>query len=345
MDALLQPSATAWVSRRAETRVTHRLTAMRYIDVDGLRVSRIGLGTWQFGSREWGYGEQYAREIAPALLRRALELGITMIDTAEAYGPARSERIIGAELGDLLDGQRDGLTVATKLMPIAPAEPVVAWQCAGSRRRLQVDRLDLYYVHWVNPFVSPRRVGQAVRPLLEAGHVRQFAVSNHSVAQWQAFERGLGAKAIANQVQFSLVSPDPADDLVPYAEETGRCIVAWSPMGKGLLAGRDPASLPPVRRSMDGRVKGAHTSNALMELQAALAEIATSNDATSAQVALAWVISHPNTVAIPGARVVSQLEQNAAAADLVLADDELARLTELARPFRRTPVADGGSPR
>ncbi len=318
---------------------------MRYIDVDGLRVSRIGLGTWQFGSREWGYGEQYAREIAPALLRRALELGITMIDTAEAYGPARSERIIGAELGELLDGQRDGITVATKLMPIAPAEAIVAWQCAGSRRRLQTDRLDLYYIHWTNPFVSPRRVGQAVRPLLDAGLVRRFAVSNHSVAQWKAFERGLGAKAVANQVQFSLLSPDPAEDLVPYAEKTGRFIVAWSPMGKGLLAGRDPASLPPMRRAMGNRVKGADTAAALRELQGAVAEIAVANDATPAQVALAWVVSHPNTVAIPGARTVSQLEQNAAAADLVLSDDEVARLSELARPFRRSRPAGEASAR
>jgi aryl-alcohol dehydrogenase-like predicted oxidoreductase len=316
-------------------------SGMRYIEVDGLRLSRIGLGTWQFGSREWGYGEQYAREIAPALLRRARELGITMIDTAEAYGPARSERIIGAELGDLVDGDRDGLIVATKMMPIAPAEPIVAWQCAGSRRRLRMDRLDLYYVHWVNPFVSSRRVGQALRPLLDAGHVRRFAVSNHSVPQWQAFERGLGATAIVDQVQFSLVSPDPAQNLVPYAAETGRCIVAWSPMGKGLLAGRDPASLPRLRRAMGTKMTGTDTAAAIGALQGAVAEIAHANGATPAQVALAWVVSHPNTVAIPGARTMSQLEQNAAAADLVLADDEVAQLTELARPFRRAQAGGG----
>ena len=308
---------------------------MRYIEVDGLRVSRIGLGTWQFGSREWGYGEQYARETAPALLRRAIELGITMIDTAEMYGLAKSERIIGDELGGLTDGQRAGLIVATKFMPIAPAEPIVAWQCAGSRRRLRMDRLDLYYAHWPNPFVSPRRVGQAVRPLLEAGHVRRFGVSNHSVEQWQAFERGLRARAVANQVQFSLVSPGPADDLVPYAAASDRCIVAYSPMGQGLLAGRDYATLPAMRRTMGPRAKGGDTASAVAARQQALAEIAVANGATAAQVALAWVVSHPSTVAIPGAHTVGQLEQNAAAADLVLGDDELARLTELSRPFRR----------
>jgi aryl-alcohol dehydrogenase-like predicted oxidoreductase len=304
---------------------------MRYIEVDGLRVSRIGLGTWQFGSREWGYGEQYANETAPALLRRAIELGITMIDTAEAYGPARSEAIIGEELAGLSNEQRTGLTVATKLMPVAPAEPIVAWECAGSRRRLRVDALDLYYIHWPNPFVTPKRIGQAVRPLLRDGLVRRFAVSNHTLDQWQAFERGLGAKAIANQVQFSLLSPSPARDLVPYAAEHQRLIVGYSPVGQGILAGRDPKSLPLARRASLRRAGGP----AVAALQQAIAEIAIANTATPAQVALAWVISHPNTVAIPGARTVQQLELNAAAADLVLADDELARLTELSAPFSR----------
>ncbi len=308
---------------------------MRNIEVDGLRVSRIGLGTWQFGSREWGYGEHYASETAPALLRRAIELGITMIDTAEAYGPARSEAIIGDELGGLADGQRAGLTVATKLMPIAPAERIVAWECAGSRRRLRMDRLDLYYIHWPNPFVSPRRVGQAVRPLLQDGHVRRFGVSNHSIEQWQDFERGLRAKAMANQVRFSLVSPGPADDLVPYAAEHDRLIVAYSPIGQGVLAGRDPGSMPRARRAQRGRAYSSDAGSRVAELQRALADIAIANAATPAQVALAWVVSHPNTIAIPGARTIHQLEQNAAAADLVLSDADLARLTELAAPFRR----------
>ncbi len=305
---------------------------MRYIDVDGLRVSRIGLGTWQFGSREWGYGEQYATETAPELLRQAIELGITMIDTAEAYGPGRSEAIIGDELGGLADGQRAGLVVATKFLPIAPAEAVVAWQCAGSRRRLRMDRLDLYYAHWPNPFVSALRVGQAARPLLEAGLVRRVGVSNYSIEQWQGFERGLRAKAFANQVRFSLVSPAPAEDLVPYAAANDRLIVAFSPIAQGFLAGRPAESLPRMRRA---RLRGAVASDpgALARLQQALAEIGIAHGATPAQVALAWVVSHPNTIAIPGARTEQQLELNAAAADLELSDDELARLTELSGLF------------
>ncbi len=159
-----------------------------------MRLSRIGLGTWQFGSREWGYGDGYATDVAPALIHRAVELGITMLDTAEAYGPGRSEKIIGEALPSLTDEERAGLVVATKFLPIAPAEPIVAWQAAGSRRRLGMDVLDLLYVHWKNPFVSARRVMQAMRPLVEEGLVRRAGVSNFTLAQWREAEAALRAR-------------------------------------------------------------------------------------------------------------------------------------------------------
>jgi aryl-alcohol dehydrogenase-like predicted oxidoreductase len=305
---------------------------MRYVDVDGMRVSRIGLGAWQFGSREWGYGESYATETAPALVRRALDLGITMIDTAEAYGPARSERIIRDALATIPDAEQDGLVVATKFMPIAPAEPVVAWQARGSRRRLGVDALDLYYAHWPNPFVSPRRTMQSVRPLLAEGVVRRVGVSNHSLGAWQEAERALRAPVIANQVRFSLASPGPASDLVPYAAANARLVVAYSPLAQGLLArdGAPPTGTSPRGfRSRDPRFRAAGDGR-LAPLTDAIHAIAAAHGATPAQVALAWLLSHPNTVAIPGARTVEQLEENAAAADLDLAADQIARLTALA---------------
>ena len=204
---------------------------MRYLEAAGLLVSRVGLGTWQFGSREWGYGAAYASEVAPALLRRAVELGITLIDTAEAYGPGHSERIIGATLARMPRAERARLVVATKFLPIVPAEPILAWQAAGSRRRLGVDALDLYYAHWPNPFVSAQRVMQSVRPLVASGLVRRVGVSNYSPEQWRAAERALRAPVVANQVPFSLVSPGPARDLVPYAAAEDR-------LGRRVLAAR-----------------------------------------------------------------------------------------------------------
>lgn len=299
---------------------------MRYLDIDGSRVSRVGLGTWQFGAREWGYGETYARETAPALVRRAIELGITMLDTAEAYGFGRSERIIGSTLAGFADEHRDRLTVATKFLPLAPAEPVVAWQAAGSRRRLDVETIDLYYAHWPNPFVSPRRTMQALRPLLDAGIVRQVGVSNHSLERWRAAERGLGRPVVANQVRFNLLTPGPALDLVPYAAEAGRAVVAYSPLAQGLLAADEDAVRPSGMRGLDRRFSEA--GRARIALLADLVRtIAAAHRATPAQVSLAWVLSHPSTVVIPGARTLEQLEENAAAADLVLTDDEVERLT------------------
>jgi aryl-alcohol dehydrogenase-like predicted oxidoreductase len=303
---------------------------MRSIEIDGLRTSRIGLGTWQFGSREWGYGETYARETAPALIRRALELGITMIDTAEVYGPGHSERIIGETLAGIPEQDRAGLTVATKFMPIAPAERIVAWEAAGSRRRLQTDALDLYYAHQRNPFVSPRRVMQSLRPLLAEGLVRRVGVSNYSLSHWREAERALHAPVIANQVRFSLADPAPAQDLVPYAAEHDRLVVAYSPLAQGLLhVDREWTQVRDFRRTM----RPARRMNGFEPLAAAVREVAAAHDATPTQVALAWVLAHPNTIAIPGARTIEQLESNAAAADLVLSEDEVERLSAEAKAF------------
>jgi aryl-alcohol dehydrogenase-like predicted oxidoreductase len=299
---------------------------MRYVEAGGPLVSRIGLGTWQFGSREWGYGESYASQVAPALLRRAIELGITLIDTAEAYGPARSERIIGATLAEIPAEERARLVIATKFLPIAPAEPILAWQAAGSRRRLGVDTLDLYYAHWPNPLVSVRRVMQAVRPLVDAGVVRRVGVSNYSVDQWRTAERALRSPVVANQVRFSLLSPGPARDLVPYAVTADRLVVAYSPLGQGLLSGLAGAGTVRGLRARNG-LFGPRGQQRLAPLVDGLREIAAAHDATAAQVALAWVLHHPNTVAIPGARTLEQLEENAAAADLLLSDAEFAHLS------------------
>jgi len=306
---------------------------MRYVEVDGLRTSVIGLGTWQFGSREWGYGEAYAAETAPALVRRALELGITMLDSAEVYGMGRSERIIGAALATLAPEARADLVVATKFLPIAPAEPILARQAAGSRRRLGVEALDLYYAHWPNPFVSVRRTMQALRPLVDAGLVRRVGVSNYPLERWMDAERALRFPVVANQVRFSLANPAPAQDLVPHAAAMGRVIVAYSPLGQGFLARRADAA------ASGERPRGIRAANPLYRsrsraglapLTRELDEIAAAHGATRAQVALAWVIHHPNTIAIPGARTLAQLEENAAAADLRLGDDELARLAAAA---------------
>ena len=206
---------------------------MRYVEVDGLRLSAIGLGTWQFGSREWGYGETYATEAAPAIVRRAIELGVTLIDTAEMYGFGRSERIVGGAI----EGRRDEVVLATKLLPILPVQPVVDRQVRGSLRRLGVETIDLYQVHFPNPLASPRATMAPLRRLLDRGSVRRIGVSNHSLGRWRASERALGQRILTNQVRFSLTSPLAHWELVPYARDEGRVVIAYSPLGQGLLGG------------------------------------------------------------------------------------------------------------
>ncbi len=296
---------------------------MRYIEVEGLRLSVIGLGTWQFGTREWGYGDGYAADVAPALVRRAAELGVTFIDTAEGYGPGRSERIVGAAIR----GLEPRPIVATKLTPIAPAEPIVAWQARGSARRLGVSSIDLYQVHWSNPFVSPRRVMQSIRPLVDEGLVAHVGVSNFSLDQWRESEHALRRPVVSDQVRFSLASPAPLRDLVPYAVERGRVVIAYSPLGQGLLSGgHEPGTRVVGMRRMTPQLRGDGLERARPLIET-LREVARAHAATPAQVALAWLISNPNVVAIPGARTIEQLEENVAAADLELSADQVARLT------------------
>lgn len=303
---------------------------MRYVEVAGLRLSAIGLGTWQFGSREWGYGAAYAAEIAPAIVQRAIELGVTLIDTAEIYGFGRSERIVG----QAISGHRDAVVLATKLVPALPIPAVVDWQVRGSLRRLGVDAIDLYQVHFPNPFVSPRRTMAPLRSLVERSVVRHVGVSNHSVGRWQASEQGLGRPVLTNQVRFSLGAPLPRWELVPYARDAGRVIIAYSPLGQGLLSGRHTVgSATPLdvrRRSPLFKPRGLRLAEPLLDT---LGDVAAAHAATPAQVALAWLIAQGPVVAIPGARTVAQLEENVAAAELDLSGPELDRLTAASARF------------
>ena len=300
---------------------------MRYVEVDGLRASAIGLGTWQFGSREWGYGETYAATVAPDIVRRAFELGITFIDTAEAYGLGRSERIVGSAL----QGRPDDVIVATKLLPLLPLRAITAWRGRASRDRLGVDAIDLYQLHFPNPIVPARTTMRGMRRLLDDGVIRRAGVSNHSLRGWRVAERALGRPVVTNQVRFSLASPSPRWDLVPYARDRDRVVIAYSPLAQGLLARGVGAGAGPTGTGMAARRRNPlaleRNRRRARPLLEALADVAGAHGATPAQVALAWVISHGNVIAIPGAHTIEQLEENAAAADIDLTEPELDRLS------------------
>ena len=309
---------------------------MRYIEVNGARVSVIGLGTWQFGSKEWGYGQDYAQSESGQILGRALDLGINLVDTAEIYGRGESERIVGK----YLDGRRDEAFVATKVLPVAPTAKYVEKHGRASAGRLGIDMIDLYQIHWPNPVVPLSQQMDGMRRLQQAGIVTAVGVSNFSLARWKAAEAALGTPVLSNQVQYSLVSRKPDAELIPYAQRNDRLVIAYSPLGMGLLSGRYDADHPPTGSArLNNPLFLPENLERARPLIDATREIATAHDATPTQVALAWVVQHPNVVAIPGASSVAQLEANVAAADLELSADDVERLTRASDAFHPTKGA------
>jgi aryl-alcohol dehydrogenase-like predicted oxidoreductase len=312
---------------------------VEYLDVDGLGpVSRIGLGTWQFGSREWGYGDSYADRAAVDIVRRARELGITLFDTAEVYGFGRSERILGAALGH----ERGEVVVASKVFPVLPFPPVVRQRWAASARRLGVTRIPLYQVHQPNPVVPDSVIMPAFQQLLAEGGIGAAGVSNYPLERWRAADAALGAPVVSNQVQFSLAHARPLEDLVPFAERENRLVIAYSPLAQGLLGGRYTVDDRPGGVRAVNPLFGTENLRRLAPLLDLLREVAAAHDAKPAQVALAWLIRLPRVVVIPGASSVEQLESNAAAAGISLRPDEHEALTAAARAF--TPVSAARKP-
>jgi len=303
---------------------------MKYIEVAGLgRVSQVGVGTWQFGSREWGYGNAYATGTAHDIVRRALELGVTLFDTAEAYGFGKSERILGEALG----ADRTEVIVASKIFPVAPFPVIVRNRERGSARRLQLSRIPLYQVHQPNPVVPDSVIMPGMRTLLKEGRIGAVGVSNYSLERWRKADAALGSSVVSNQVQFSLADPGPLEDVVPFAEQEGRIVMAYSPLAQGLLSGKYTAKNRPggVRRM--NPLFGTENLRRVAPLLSVLRQVATTHDAEPAQVALAWLLSFPRVVAIPGASSVEQLEFNVAASELELDASSRAALTDAARAF------------
>ena len=316
---------------------------MKFLDVAGVRLSSVGLGTWQFGSREWGYGPVYAQGIAPAVLAASLDLGVNLIDTAEIYGFGRSERIVG----EALAGRRDEAFLATKLFPILPFDPIVTRRANLSAGRLGTQVIDLYQVHWPNPVVPLSATMRPLARLQREGLVRHVGVSNFSLERWRRAEEHLGGPVLTNQVRYNLVDRRIERDVLPWAGEHDRVVIAYSPLQQGLLSARyGPDNVPKGLRS--------NTPDFLPEnlrriepLLGVLRRIADAHDASAAQVSLAWCLRRPNVIVIPGASSVAQAESNAEAADLELTDDEDAELTAASDDFQpiRGAAAVGGMAR
>jgi aryl-alcohol dehydrogenase-like predicted oxidoreductase len=305
----------------------------RKLGRQGLTVSSMGLGC--MGMSEF-YGPADDAE-SIATIHRALELGVTFLDTADIYGPFKNEELVGRAIRD----RRDRVTLATKFgnerradgswVGVNGKPEYVRRACDASLRRLGVDHVDLYYQHRVDRTVPIEDTVGAMAELVRAGKVRFLGLSEAAPA---TIRRAHAVHPItALQTEYSLWSRDVEEEILPTVRELGIGFVAYSPLGRGFLSGRfrRPEDIPDgdYRRN-NPRFQGENFRRNL-DLVERVEEIAAEKGATPSQLALAWVLARgDDVVPIPGTKRRSYLEENAGAAEVVLAPDDLRRIDEVA---------------
>lgn len=270
------------------------ISTVRYETLyDGTDIPVIGLGTWRIGgamSANYSQDEAFIDTI-----RTALELGYRHIDTAEMYGEGHTEELIGNAIRDF---PRDELFVTTKVWHTNLRHDDVLAACDSSLRRLQLEYVDLYLVHWPNPRVPLNETFRALNRLVADGRVKRIGVSNFSLSQLKRAQELADTPIAANQVEYHLLSREPAHSgMIDYCRSNDILVTAYSPLGKG--------------RVLDNTT---------------VQRIANQRDATPAQVALAWVVQQRGVVTIPKSTSEQHLRENLAAAELRLSDEEIAEL-------------------
>jgi aryl-alcohol dehydrogenase-like predicted oxidoreductase len=307
---------------------------MKHISLGGLEVSRIGLGTMAMSGYYLDPNSSDAESIRT--IQRALELGVTHIDTAEVYGPYANEELVGRAL----TGRRDGVVLATKFgfvshsgggpgtLDSSPANIRTAIE--GSLKRLGTDRIDLYYQHRVDPNTPIEDTVGTLADLVAEGKVMHIGLSEAGPA---TIRRAHAVHPIAAlQTEYSLWTRDPEAALLPLLRELGIGFVPYSPLGHGFLTGtiRSPEDLA----DDDWRKNNPRFTEGNLERNLRIVDevesVASEVDATPAQVALAWLLAQGDDIApIPGTKRVSRVEENTAADGIELSAEQIARLNEL----------------
>ncbi|WP_175768891.1 aldo/keto reductase [Burkholderia cenocepacia] len=262
---------------------------------NGETIPKLGLGTWEMGERP----ARRADEIAA--LREGIELGMTLVDTAEMYGDGATEELVG----DALAGLRDDVFLVSKVYPHHASRRGVVAACDASLKRLRTDRLDLYLLHWRGSVPLAETV-EGFDALQRAGKIRHWGVSNFDTADMAELVAEAGGGACAtNQILYNIARRGPEFDLLPWLADHRIPAMAYSPVDHGRLPKRSP-----------------------------LDEIARLRGVSVMRVALAWVLAQPDVFAIPKASRIEHVRDNRAALDVVFSDDERAQLDAYFRPPR-----------
>ncbi|MDT3330287.1 aldo/keto reductase [Microbacterium sp. KSW-18] len=302
----------------------------------GPQVGRIGLGLMGISAFYTGAGQDDAG--GERTILGALDRGVTLLDTAEMYGPHTNEELLGKTLAE--SGRRDEVVLATKFGIVRHSDgrsgvdgsvENVRRSVEGSLQRLQTDRIDLYYQHRMDPAVPVEETAGALAELVQEGKIRGYGLSEASVATIRRAHAVHPVTAV--QTEYSLWTRDPEAELLPALRELGIGFVPYSPLGRGFLTGAirsaDQLDDDDFRRSNPRFEDEALAAN--LRIVDVIEGVAAEVEATPAQVALAWLLAQgEDIVPIPGTRKLERLEENIAAADLTLSDDQLRRLGDVA---------------
>jgi len=303
---------------------------MEYVTLGktGPKVSSVGIGAMEASGEQ--FGQPYVEDDILNAMKNSKAAGVTLVDTAEEYGRGNSERVVGRALKEI---GRENFVVATKVYGQHLRYEELQKACAASLERLGIDAIDLYQVHWPDPWeqVPFKYTFKALEKLYDEGKIRAIGVSNFAVRDLEEARSLLShADIVSNQVRYNLLQREIEEEVLPYCKKNSISILAWAPIASGALSGKYSRASPPQdHRKTYAALFNQENLAQVEQVNKVLAGIASSRGKTVSQVALNWLIAQGGVVPIPGARNGTQAAENAGAAGWNLNASELQALKEV----------------
>ncbi|MDG7044809.1 MAG: aldo/keto reductase [Nitrososphaerota archaeon] len=293
-----------------------------------LMVSRIGLGTWQASYKQWGEDVQDLKIIDA--IKKSIELGINLIDTAELYGKGHSEKVIGSAIKGM---NREEVVIASKVYGAHLRYDELLKSAEMSMNRLGVKYLDLYQIHWPDPWeqIPLKETMKAMEKLYVEGKIRAIGVSNFAVRDMEEAASHLSKGFIAsNQVRYNMLQREVEEEVLPYCKRNSITVMAWSPLAQGALTGKySQTNVPKDRIRSDNKLFKKENLESIQKLLNVMSSLAKAYKKNIAQVALNWLLKDRIVVPIPGAKTPEQAESNAMSCDWSLNAGDLKLIAEV----------------